>query len=167
MAWTCKQCDKDHRGLPLDVAFSRPDAFLRLKESQRKAAPANDDLCSIHDKRFFVRGLLEVPVTDASETFGWGLWVEVPEAAFRRILDLWDDDNPAEPPFEGTIANTTKGYEDLEGQRVMVQLRGDGDRPALTLLPGDHLLYREQSAGITLHRVAEMWNLWRPQGFGR
>ena len=157
MEFCCGICGKDHSGATRDFAMLRPDAFVALPKSQKEAAAHNDDLCAF-DGQYFVRGVLEVRVTDAGGDFGWGLWAQVSEASFRRILKLWDADVTDVPAFAGTIANQIPGleYAGLLGKRCRVQLRNDGDRPALTLVSASHRLAVEQRDGITAHRVAEI-----------
>ena len=57
-------------------------------------AKANKDLCRIDDPaggpaRHFVRAVLPVSVEHRQVPIRWGLWAEVSEEAFRRILELW------------------------------------------------------------------------------
>ena len=113
------RCGEHHEFL--DPTFRRPEAYVRLDAATKvEHAKADDDLCWIAPPesapRYFVRGVLPVTVTDRARDLMWGLWAEVSEAAFKRILDLWTDPNQdKEPPFSGELANVIPSYADTLG----------------------------------------------------
>ena len=158
---TCAQCGSEHE--LLDPMFRRPDAYVALEAEQQEAhARADDDLCRIdlptEPAQMFVRCVLPVPVQDLPSGISWGLWVEVDEAAFARILERWNDDEQAnEPPLPATIANAIPGYE-TSGLTAHVQLTGPSTRPDIVLDTNtDNAFLQQCRAGVD-HHQAYRWS---------
>ncbi len=158
----CAKCGAEHD--LLDPAFRRPDAFVRLDpRSQDEHAKANDDLCRITlpdtAERYFVRGTLPVDVVGQPDGISWGLWAQVPEAAFERILELWSDaDQESEPPFEGSLANVIPSYPNTLGIPLRVHLTGPTSRPEFCFASeAHHPFVQECQSGVDAHRASE-WN---------
>lgn len=158
----CARCGSEHE--LLDPTFRRPEAYVRLeREFQERYAKADDDLCEItlpeEPPRYFVRGVLPVAVRDVPNGIGWGLWAEVAEPAFERILELWlAPDQASEPPMEGTLANVVPGYPDTLGLPLVVQLTGPTSRPELYFASApEHPFVQECRSGVDVHSASE-WN---------
>jgi hypothetical protein len=158
----CGICGKEHA--TVDPTFRRPEAFLRLDPAVREAhAKADDDLCSIQlpdsPSRWFVRGVLPVAVVDRAEDLWWGLWAEISEEAFHRIIELWSDPEQArEAPFRGQLANLIPSYSDTLGLPLSVQLTGAKSRPRLRFESArNHPFVQECEAGVYAHQASE-WN---------
>jgi hypothetical protein len=157
----CSRCGKEHE--LLEPSFRRPDivAEMSTEQKQRRVEKDGDDLCIVRAgdgdevRRYFLRAVLPVRITDRGEDTRWGLWVEVPEANARRAWDLWN--SPAqnhEPAFAGCIANRIPGYLDTIGLLVEVQLTGPTTRPrALFASTVDHPFAVDCRAGVTTHTV--------------
>lgn len=153
----CGTCGEIHAGLPMDVGFGKPADYFAVPPAERaERCASTSDWCVIDGSRFFVRGCAFVPVPEAGDQFAWGMWVEIVEPDFKTYRDTYDADGSAVPPFPGKLAGEHRGYEGLDGHPVDVQLGPKGARPTFRLRPSDHLLYREQRDGITLHRVRVM-----------
>lgn len=159
----CAVCGSEHELDAMEPAFSRPDAFMRLSETERNSnARASNDLCEIalpqFMKRQFVRATLPVHVEARDHEFRWGLWVELAETDFNRILDLWDDDQQAgEPPMQAQIANRIPGYPDTNGVRVTLRLKGPTTRPEISIPDSaDHRFLHECRKGVGAHQAA-LW----------
>lgn len=158
----CSKCGAEHD--LLDPTFRRPEAYVRLARELRDAhAKADDDLCRItlpdEPSRSFVRGVLPVAVGDLPDGIWWGLWAEVSESAFRRILELWSaPDQAREPPIEASLANVIPSYPDTLGLPLIVRLTGPTSRPELAFGPGaEHPFVEECASGVDAHRASE-WN---------
>jgi len=159
----CSKCGAEHD--LLDPAFRRPEAYVRLTgESRNQHAKTDDDLCRItlpeEPARYFVRGVLPVDVRDRADGLSWGLWAEVSEPTFRRIVDLWSAvDQESEPPFEGALANLIPNYyPDTLCLPLVVQLTGPTSRPEFRFAAGaEHPFVRECTSGVDSHRASE-WN---------
>jgi hypothetical protein len=142
----------------MDIAFAKPaDYFLIPAKQRQRRCTLTSDLCVIDERRFYLRGILYVPVNGAKKRFGWGLWARVSKRTFHRYLELYYADGTEEPPFRGHLSVEDKpGYEGLNGNVVRIQFRTASDRPQFTLGRSKNRLYREQQQGITLHRVHEI-----------
>lgn len=158
----CAKCGAEHE--LLDPTFKRPEPYVRLSQDLRDSvAKAGDDMCRISlpeaDPRYFVRGVLPVPVVGHSSGIAWGVWAEVSEASFKRILDLWSDPNQnSEPPMHGELANVIPSYPNTLGLPLTLQLTGPTSRPEFRFKPGtNHPFVSECEAGIDAHRAAH-WN---------
>ena len=158
----CSKCGTEHD--LLDPTFRRPEAYVRLAQELRdQHAKADDDLCRItlpdQPGRYFVRGVLPVAVRDRPDGIWWGLWAEVSESSFRRILELWSaSDQASEPPTEGALANLIPSYPDTLGLPLIVRLTGPTSRPELRFPPDvEHPFAQECASGVDAHR-ASGWN---------
>ena len=75
--FVCATCGQSHDGLPTDLGFKLPDDVWAIPAPRREeVARFTDDLCQYGD-RYFIRGLLLVPLPDMGSDFGWGVWAEV------------------------------------------------------------------------------------------
>ena len=167
MTFRCATCGQEHAGLPMEVAFGKPADYFAIPEQERRRRCAlTDDWCVIDERRFYIRGCLYVPVTDADQRFAWGLWARVSKRAFQRYYALYSSDGSGESPFRGRLCGEHRGYEGLDGQAVKVRPRTASERPAFVMSRCGHLLYREQRWGITLHRVQEILASLFPEQFG-
>ena len=158
----CSKCGAEHE--LLDPTFSRPEQYVRLAPALRDShAKANDDTCRISlpgkSTRYFVRGVLPVSVAGYPDGVWWGIWAEVSEASFRRVLDLWSDPSQqAEPPFQGELASVVPSYPDTLGLPLVIRLTGPTSRPEFRFSGSSiHPFVSECEAGIDLHRAAH-WN---------
>jgi len=153
----CSKCGEEHPTEEMELTFRRPDASAELSAEERaNLVQENSDLCIVEGRRFFIRALLPLNVVGRDEPYCIGLWVEVIQAAFERIYDLWDSDEQlSEPPFAALIANEVPTAVGSLGLEAELHLKGPGSRPNVYIKPGSHQLYVEQSAGIDAHRVSQ------------
>ena len=144
----------------MDVAFALPDAIHALPEDQRAArACTHSDLCSLDERRFFIRGVVYAPVQQLGTLFGWGVWAEVSREVFLRYQALYDQDATGEPLAAGVLANVPPGYEPIE-QPLEILFGPPDQRPTFRLAPTDSELYREQAEGLPVrkwHRIIERY----------
>ena len=142
-----------------------PFAFHAEAPDAWSAALADDpssgltaDQCVIGGERFFARGLLVLPVSDAEEDFAWGVWVELSAGSFERMSELWETPHrEREPPYPGWLANALPGYAaSTLGVLARVKTRAVGLAPLVQVSADDHPLSDEQRNGITLARVREI-----------
>lgn len=153
----CSKCDEEHPLEEMELTFRRPDDVAKLSTEERsRLLQENNDLCVIEGKRFFIRGLLPLPVELREHPYCIGLWVEVPQSSFERIYDLWDSDEQLnEPPFDARIANEIPTSNGSLGLKAELRLTGPMTRPDVFLKPSAHQLYVEQARGIDAHRAFE------------
>ena len=144
----CPCCGKDVRLYEMDVAFALPDAIHALSEGQRAArARTHSDLCSLDDRRFFIRGVVYAPVQQLGTLFGWGVWAEVAREVFLRYQAIYAQDASDEPPAAGLLANVPPGYERVE-QPLAIVFGPPDQRPMFKLAPTDSDFYREHVEGL-------------------
>lgn len=157
MCSLCGLCDTEHPAEHLELTFQCPDAVVALQTVERARRVRDcDDLCVLDHSRFFVRALLPLRVIGTSGPYRIGIWVEVRQADFERIVELWDEaDTSSVPAFEATLANDIPGLPCTSGLRTYLVLAGATDRPTLALKPAEHPLVAEQVRGITPIRARE------------
>jgi hypothetical protein len=158
----CSVCGKPHPRENIELTLWRPDAIHSLPmETRLQHCKESDDLCAIwgdsdETHRFFVRGVLPVPVDGRDVPFRIGAWAEVDNNAFYRIIDIWEEPNQSqEPPFPAVLANAVPLHQNTLGLRVQLQLTGPSSRPDIVIMDPSHALYHEQTHGITEHRAYE------------
>src|SRR5215213_7644606 len=127
----CSVCGAEHPKSELELYFVRPDPVVALSETERdERCKESDDLCTIDYERYFVRGVLPLPVEGREYAYQIGIWVEVKEDDFRSVVDLWTDEAQSNrPPFEGTLANDISLHESTPGLEVRLALTGPKTRP--------------------------------------
>jgi len=156
--YRCKTCGEEHDGIPTYGADQPAQYFDVPSEKRDSDVVLTTDSCVIADRFFFVRGCIEIPVINTSETFVWGVWVSLKEENFF----IWQDNyNVAARshigPFFGWLCTKLSVYaETTLHLKTMVHLRDNGIRPLIKLEPTDHPLSMEQRNGITLDRVSEI-----------
>lgn len=157
-AWTCGCCGKQFDTLPLDFACAAPDQWFQIPEAERQnRAKLTSDVCIIDDKDIFVRGCLEIPITDQSNSFSWGVWVSISKESYARVVELWDAQViENEQPKFGWLCNNISAYPATLNLKTNLHLRGAGRRPLIELEPTDHPLAVEQRQGISIKRVEEI-----------
>jgi hypothetical protein len=143
----------------MDYAFAAPDNWFALPEAERATTRSklSADLCVIDRIEYYIRGCLEIPVSNSPETFVWGIWVSVSKETFQYILDRWTSPiGPDEPPRFGWLCNWICGYPEPREIKCHVYLRSGNQRPRIVLEPTDYPLAVEQHRGITLERVKQI-----------
>jgi|ERR1043166_5818653 hypothetical protein len=167
MAYRCQSCGQAHEGLPLDIAFAKPGAYLALKTRQQKAkCTLSSELCVMGKKRFFIRGCVPMPVHETGGVFVWGLWAEVSAHVFSRYQQLFDADGTEEMPSAGALSVECEPLlRGMDRLPVLIRFGTAGRRPTFLLEPSNHWLCRDQQNGISLHRLHQMLHAMFPQHF--
>jgi len=161
VAFTCEVCGEAHAGALRDIRMGLPDPIFRLDEPEReRQAWVGEDSAMLTDRRgerFFVRGLLELPVHGEDGYFGYGSWIEVTRDDYATLGDLWNDEEGwRSEPFRGTLANELSPYAFTEGLPVRIRLREVQSLPLVELDDADHELVRAQRHGISRHRAHDL-----------
>ena len=80
-------------------------------EERERRALLSSDQCIIDEEHYFVRGSLEIPVIDGSESFLWGVWVSLSRKNFERMSELWESlGRENEPPYFGWLSTALPCY---------------------------------------------------------
>jgi hypothetical protein len=162
LAWTCSVCGEQHGEQLLDVRAGLPEAVFALTDAEREErAEVWDDWCRFVDgtgrTRFYLRGVIHLPVHESTEEFRFGVWVEVGEGDFYRLTELWhDEDGSPTRPFFGQLANELNLYPGTLGLPVALQLRDQRHLPGVILLDADHRIVSDQREGIDMSRVQQL-----------
>jgi hypothetical protein len=155
----CAHCGEWHNELLKDLGSQLPDDVWSLSYVERyQRARHNADLCTLGDKRHFIRCVLPVPMTYTDDQFCWGLWIEVSRKDHDQYIRTMQDGADKEFRFEGLLANNLKAYARLIGQKVTAEVKArSADRPLIRLSPASrHKLAIEQRKGIDLQRHHEL-----------
>ena len=162
----CSVCGERHPLEHIELVLHRPDVIAALSKGERSdRCKESDDLCAVWGQgdeahRYFVRGVLPLPVGGRDAPYRIGAWVEIDEAAFQRIVELWKEpDQSQEPPFRAILANAIPMHESTLGLEVRLQLTGPTSRPDIFVLDACHTIHREQTEGISEHRAYEYTRL--------
>lgn len=150
-SFLCKCCGKKHGGIP-DLAFDAPFYYEQLSLQQRnEIATKSDDLCTIDDEDFFIRGILLVPIIGLDAEFGLGVWVSLSRVNFQRFVELYDArDVSGEGPYFGWFSNRLPWYPETLSLKTNVHLQPSPQRPSIELEPTDHPLSIHQHSGIDI-----------------
>ena len=150
----CALCGESHAGETRQLHLLLPEPIFRIDEADRdgRAWVGSDSavLRERKEERFFVRGLLELPVADEHGHFGYSTWVEVDEAAFDALRGTDSG------PFTGALASEVHPYAFTEGLPVQIHPRDVDVLPLVELDDSDHELVRAQRIGISAHRAHEL-----------
>jgi hypothetical protein len=135
------------------------------EKERRRRVELTPDLCVIDGEHFFIRGVVQLPVHDAPEPFGWTVWCSLSPESFERVQALWrEPGREAEPPYFGWLSTVLPVYPDTLNLRTLVHSRAVGLAPLVELEPTDHPLAVEQREGITMARVREIAERLAHQG---
>ena len=160
-SFTCDVCGETHAGETRDIRMGLPEPIFLLDDEERQTrAYVEEDFALLHGEkgdRFFVRGLLELPIDGEEAYFGYGAWIEVSETDAAALGELWnDEDGERAGPFPGTLANELSPYAFTEGLAVQIRLRDVQLLPLVELDDGEHELVRAQRRGISPHRAHQL-----------
>lgn len=155
----CPCCGRRFSGV-FDIGFDAPDDWLhgdRLGEDDLEvgADRLGPEFCRIGG-RYFLRGVLTLPLRGADEHFSFGPWVEVPETTFRAYLATIDAPDQPFGPAEGILANTLPGFEEDIGAAVTLTLPDPAQRPQMRVEDGP--LAQAQVDGITFDDLLDLYD---------
>jgi hypothetical protein len=157
MSFTCSRCGDTH-DLPLSFAFEAPANWYEIPEGERPhRAVLDEELCSIDDRYFFIKGRICRPVHESPDPFEWVIWVSLSEASFQRVVATWEQPGrEVQPPCFGWLTSQIPCYPSTLNLKTNVHTRPLGERPTVELEPTDHPLALEQRTGISLARGPEI-----------
>src|SRR5712692_4831685 len=155
MPYRCTVCGELHDDLP-DIGANKPDQWWDVAEEERdRRIKITSGTCIIDDEDYFIRGVIEIPVHDHPERFGFGVWVSQKRENFFTYLE--SPDSAQIGPFFGWLCTRIAYYpEDTRLLKTRAHFRGDGLRPMIELQPTDHALAVDQRDGITLAKTWEI-----------
>ena len=153
----CECCGEFHPIDEHELLFRLPDEIFKLSEEDCDIrCRLIEEMAILDETRFFIRGVLPLPVRHRTRPYHLGLWAEVSAEDFTRMFELWGDPAQAtEPAISGSLATAVPLHPETIGLRVAIQMVGANLRPTLFLMPVEHSLFNEQSRGIHAHRAFE------------
>lgn len=158
--WQCTCCGKAMVGLPMDLAYQRPDRWDDLGADQKAQSLLQSDFCCIRpadgSEAYFIRALLPIPVVDFEAEFRFGVWVAVSRESFRIYADGFKTDIYRQESCIGHIANAIPDVASSLGLETRVWFENGGLRPRLELPPSHHPLFHAQANGVDSAQV-ERW----------
>ncbi len=104
----CSCCDKMIPASQMELSFNLPDeiASLSIEERERRCEGTNDHQ-SLDGNRFFVRGLIPLPIIGKKDNYCLGVWAEISKESYATVLELWDEDcRSNESPIHGKLTNS-------------------------------------------------------------
>ncbi len=152
-SFLCPCCGGQHIGLP-DIAFASP---IFWSEADAAANPTdnklNSDFCIVNGEHYFIRCVLDVPIKDANQVLGWGVWVTQSKSNFNLYGETFDA-TPERQTF-GYLANRLPTYPDTLNMPLQVHWQTGGARPFAEPEPSEHPLSIDGAEGITRERAIE------------
>lgn len=131
-----------------DIQMKLPDCLWQLDYVGRYAAGKfNEDFASLDSGERFLFGVIEVPFTEETGSFTWGVWAEVSPADHDAYLLSFQSEMAEGRVMAGRIANDIPGSPDAAGARVELVLHADR-RPEIRVLEGS--LAKLQARGMSL-----------------
>jgi hypothetical protein len=156
VGFTCSVCGEYHESRLLDIRLGLPDDVHALAEDEREhRARLDDDFAVLDDVRFFVRGLLELPIPELDDRFAYGAWVEVAPDDFAELRARWHDPQQF-GPVAGRLANELMPFVETTGLGATLRATTPDRLPAIELADGPHPLVGDRRRGITAHRADEL-----------
>ena len=98
--------------------------------------------------------MIEVPFLEASGSFTWGVWAEVPREFHEAYLRVFQTEGAEGMKTLGHLANEVPGYDDAFGAALEITLHADR-RPSIRMIEGS--LAKAQAEGLTraAHRARD------------
>jgi hypothetical protein len=161
-AFLCRSCNEWHDGHVDSLGVDEPDFVYGMSEADRAAnLTLTPDQCILKQGErtdYFIRGCIELEVTDGPGPFTFIVWSSLSEQNFNRAQELWEQPGrEEEEPYFGWLCTRLPGYPDTMLLKTWVRTRPVGQRPLLEVFePAAHPLVRESQDGITTERVAEI-----------
>jgi hypothetical protein len=160
LGYTCTSCGRYHDEEIRDVRAGLPEEIHRMPEDERArrvVISASGDFASLDDAdRHFVRALIELPIPDDGDVFGWGVWVRLERGDLADVASSWTDEDAVGSEFSGWLATELAAYGGTEGLPGTLRLRSVDLLPSFHVTDARHPLGFEQHAGIGLERAREL-----------
>ncbi len=156
----CHTCGEIHTGMP-SLGADAPSSYFAIPEEERAArCELGSDDCVIDGTKFFIRGCLEIPVHGANAAFVWLVWISLSKESFIAWLEVHEEVHRSHmDPLMGALDSWFRPYPEMIDLKIRAHFRGHGLRPLIELEPTDHPLALEQCSGISVDRLAEIYEI--------
>jgi len=118
-----------------------PDAVRAIPENQRRTrvGVGGPSFMQLDLKRFFVRALLPVRLSDGHE-FHFGVWLETSEEAAKQLWTNWERPEYSAVRFNATLANAVPPWdESVLGAPCVAGIRNQDQLPYIESSTNAHL----------------------------
>jgi len=157
MSWTCHTCGVQHDDTPLSFGIEAPWRALVPESEFEQRVELTPDLCVVDKKIFFIRGHIEIPIHNYSESLAFSVWSSLSEKSFLYISERWDSrDRASDPPYFGWLCSPIAFYPTTIHLKISVQSRQPGVVPLFTVEKSEHPLSLDQQNGISIDRWHEI-----------
>jgi len=162
--WTCPSCGSQHQGI-FDLSCDKPDFWQRNEEIKDNSDVLNfsdiltEDFCKIENEDFFIRCVLELPIIESNQTFGFGVWSSISKDNFDLYLKTFDEGQQSHlGPWFGWFSNQLQGFPETINLKCHIYPNDENTRPVIELEPTDHPLSIAQQKGITFDELLEIYS---------
>jgi hypothetical protein len=102
----CPCCGRDIASVDREIKMELPDAVRAIPEAERKTrvGAGGTSFMQLDLKRFFVRALLPVRLSDGHE-FHFGVWLETSEETAKQLWTNWERPEYSAMRFDASLAN--------------------------------------------------------------
>jgi hypothetical protein len=150
----CPNCDEEHEWWEMEIGFEVPDPYLKLSREERSArCQINPDICVIDGDRFFVRGVLQIPIRETERSFGWGVWAELSPKCYQQYLKLEQIPELPQERIACQLASEVPSYADSLGLKLNLWVLGSTQRPLFYVQDVEHAMGKDQQQGVSEIRV--------------
>jgi hypothetical protein len=153
--WTCALCKAQHSSLPLCFGADAPWRALAPEAEFDDRVELTADQCVVDEQHFFVRGHVELPIIDSTDTFAWSVWCSLSEKSFRHMTARWEDPERDGDGYFGWLSSPIPVYPSTIHLKTNVRIRPIGLVPLIEIQDCEHPLFIDQRDGVTLARVHE------------
>lgn len=160
-SYRCPCCGKAVQGV-LDVGYDHPDAWSHVSYRRNGGTVRvgqdvlTADFCSIGEK-FYLRGLLALPIRDTDASFAFGPWARVPPETFRDYHAAFGTEAESRlGSRSGWLANDLPCFPGCTDDEVTIRFVGGTDRPQF-VLNGPSELEHAQANGISFDRLLDIY----------
>lgn len=141
-----------------------------VEHSKETRARLSSDLCTIDNSRFYVRGLIHIPILPAEpdgslsdpkasantkRELVLGVWLQVLATDFYKILSNWNKSD-VNDVLEGTLNSNIQFYKKTTlNTKCRLLTRPNGSRPTVEIM-APHSLQDDMKTGISIDRLDEI-----------
>ncbi len=154
--WTCKLCGAQSEEAPFCFGAEAPWRELVAEGDFEKRVELTKDQCVVHDKAFFIRGHVEIPILGLDEPFRWSVWCSLSEPSHQRVCERWDDSSRKGDSYFGWLSTDIPTYPNTINLESTVLSRELGRVPLVIIQECDNPLFADQEKGISLDRTHEI-----------
>ena len=153
MSWKCSTCGVQQSDIPLCFGIEAPWRALVPESEFAQRVDLTPDQCVVDEQHFFIRGHIEIPIHDYSESLAFSVWSSLSEHSFLHMSERWEaPDRASDPPYFGWLSSPIAVYPSTIHLKLSVQPRAPGLTPLFTVKPTEHPLARDQHNGISIER---------------